>query len=55
LGKIIDKIANLGNKKAGLSSDLWENYMILKKIAIGKRPFVGVCFISRKITATYLF
>jgi hypothetical protein len=25
--------------------------MILKKISIGKRPFFGVCYISRKITA----
>jgi hypothetical protein len=25
--------------------------MILKKISIGKRPFIGVCYISRKITA----
>jgi hypothetical protein len=24
--------------------------MILKKISIGKRPFFGVCYISRKIT-----
>jgi hypothetical protein len=41
----------LGSKKAGLSSDFWENCMILKKISIGKRPFFGVCYISRKITA----
>jgi hypothetical protein len=39
LGKIIAKIADLGSKKAGLSSDFWENCMILKKISIGKRPF----------------
>jgi hypothetical protein len=38
-------------KKQVLSSDLWENCMILKKITIGKRPFIGVCYISRKITA----
>jgi hypothetical protein len=50
LGKIIAKIADLGRKKAGLSSDFWENCMILKKISIGKRPFFGVCYISRKIT-----
>jgi hypothetical protein len=50
LGKIIAKIANLGSKKAGLSSDIWENCMILKKISIGKRPFIRVCYISRKIT-----
>jgi hypothetical protein len=50
LGKIIAKIAYLGRKKAGLSSDFWENCMILKKISIGKRPFFGVCYISRKIT-----
>jgi hypothetical protein len=48
LGKII---ADLGSKKAGLSSDFWENCMILKKISIGKRPFFGVCYIGRKITA----
>jgi hypothetical protein len=52
LGKIISKIADLGSKKAGLSSYFWENCMILKKISIGKRPFFGVCYISRKITAT---
>jgi hypothetical protein len=40
----------LGSKKAGLSSDFCENCMILKKISIGKRPFIGVCYISRKIT-----
>jgi hypothetical protein len=51
LGKIIAKIADLGSNKAGLSSDFWENCMILKKISIGKRPFFGVCYISRKITA----
>jgi hypothetical protein len=52
LGKIVAEIANLGSKKAGLtlSSDFWENCMILKKISIGKRPFFGVCYISRKIT-----
>jgi hypothetical protein len=48
LGKIIAKIANLGSEKSGLSSDLWENCMILKKISIGKRPFIGVCYKSRK-------
>jgi hypothetical protein len=42
--------SNLGSKKAGLSSDFWENCMILKKILIGKSPFFGVCYISRKIT-----
>jgi hypothetical protein len=50
LGKNIAKTADLGRKKAGLSSDFWENCMILKKISIGKRPFFGVCYISRKIT-----
>jgi hypothetical protein len=40
----------LGSKKAGLSSDFWENCMILKKISIGKRPFIRVYYISRKIT-----
>jgi hypothetical protein len=50
LGKIITKIANLGSKKAGSSSDFLENCMILKKISIGKRPFIRDCFISRKIT-----
>jgi hypothetical protein len=53
LGKNIAKFADLGSKKAGLSSDFWENCMILKKISIisiGKRPFFGVCYISRKIT-----
>jgi hypothetical protein len=49
-GKIIAKIANLGSKRAGLSSDFWENRMILKKISNGKRPFIRVCFISRKMT-----
>jgi hypothetical protein len=39
LGKIIAKIADLGSKMAGFSSDFWENCMILKKISIGKRPF----------------
>jgi hypothetical protein len=28
--------------------------MILKKISIGKRPFYGVCYISRKITVMVL-
>jgi hypothetical protein len=32
LVKIIAKIADLGSKKAGLSSDFWENCLILKKI-----------------------
>jgi hypothetical protein len=50
LGKTIAKTADLGSKKAGLSSDFGENCMILKKISIGKRPFFGVCYISRKIT-----
>jgi hypothetical protein len=40
LGKIIAIIANFGSKKAGFSSDFWENCMILKKISIGKRPFI---------------
>jgi hypothetical protein len=31
-GKIIAKVANFGSKNAGLSSDFWENCMILKKI-----------------------
>jgi hypothetical protein len=31
LGKLIAKIADLGSKKAGLSSDFWGNCMILKK------------------------
>jgi hypothetical protein len=53
LGKIIAKIAYLGRKKAGLSSDFWEICMILKKISIGKRPFFGVCYISRKITGMH--
>jgi hypothetical protein len=44
LEKIIAKIADLGSEKAGLSSDFWENCMILKKISIGKRPFFGVCY-----------
>jgi hypothetical protein len=30
LGKIKAKIAHLGSKKAGSSSDFWENCMILK-------------------------
>jgi hypothetical protein len=47
---MIAKIAILGNKKGGLSSDFWENCMILKKISIEKRPFIGVCYISRKVT-----
>jgi hypothetical protein len=51
LGKIIAKIAELGGKKAGLSSDFWENCMILKEISIGKKPLISVCYISRKITA----
>jgi hypothetical protein len=51
LGKIIAKIADLGSKKAGLSSDFWENCMIFKKISIGKRPFFRFCYLSRKITA----
>jgi hypothetical protein len=50
LCQIIAKITNLGSKEAGLSSDFCENCMILKKISIGNRPFIGVCFISRKIT-----
>jgi hypothetical protein len=36
LEKIIAKIADLGSKKAGLSSDFWENCIILKKISIEK-------------------
>jgi hypothetical protein len=40
----------LGSKKAGLISDSLENYMILKKISIGKRPFIGVSYISGNIT-----
>jgi hypothetical protein len=51
LGKIIAKITELGSKKAGLSSDFLENCMILKKISIGTRPFFGVWYINRKITA----
>jgi hypothetical protein len=51
LGKINTKIANLGSKQAGLISEFWENCMILKKISIEKRPFIRVCYISRKITA----
>jgi hypothetical protein len=47
LGKIITKIGEFGSKKAGLSSDLWENCKILKKISIGKRPFLGVCYIVK--------
>jgi hypothetical protein len=43
LGKIIAKIADLGSKEAGLSSDFWENCMISKKI-------IGVCYILKKIT-----
>jgi hypothetical protein len=39
LGKYIATIADLGSKKAVLSSDFWENCMILKKISIGKRHF----------------
>jgi hypothetical protein len=50
LRKINAKNAKLGSKKAGLSSDFWENCMILKKISIGKRPSFGVCYTSRKIT-----
>jgi hypothetical protein len=48
LGNVIAKIADLGSKKAGLSSHFWENCMILKKISFGKWPFFGVCYISRK-------
>jgi hypothetical protein len=46
LGKIIAifNIADLGSKKAGLSSDFWENCMILKKSSIWKRPFYGVTY-----------
>jgi hypothetical protein len=44
LGKIIVKISHLGSKKAGLSSNFWENCMILKKISMGKRPFKGICY-----------
>jgi hypothetical protein len=39
LGKIIAKNANLGSKKAGLSSDYWENCMILKKKFNWKEAF----------------
>jgi hypothetical protein len=31
LGKIIAKIVDLGSKKAGLSSDFWENCIIFKE------------------------
>jgi hypothetical protein len=42
----------LGNKKAGFSSEFC---MILKKNSIGKRPFIGVCYGSRNITAYSFF
>jgi hypothetical protein len=29
--------------KPGLSSEFLANCMILKKISVGKRPFIGVC------------
>jgi hypothetical protein len=36
-------LAKLGSKKAGVSSDFWKKCMILKKISIGKRPFIALC------------
>jgi hypothetical protein len=53
LGGKIAKIANLGSKTAGLSSNFWENCMILKKISIGKRPFIGVCYIKAGKSCMY--
>ena len=44
LGRIIAQIAQLGNKKAGVSFEFWENCMILKKFSIGKGPFTGLCY-----------
>jgi hypothetical protein len=38
------------DNKSSDFSRLIGNCMILKKISIGKRPFFGVCYISRKIT-----
>jgi hypothetical protein len=37
-GRIIAKTAYMGSKKDGVSLDFWGNYMVLKKISIGKRP-----------------
>jgi hypothetical protein len=45
-GEIIAKIADLGSKNAGASSEFFgENCIILKKISIE----IGVCYIRRKI------
>jgi hypothetical protein len=45
-GKNIAKIAYLGSKTLVLGKQ-----HILKKISIGKRPFIGLCYIRWKITA----
>jgi hypothetical protein len=45
LGKITDKISNLGRLKAGVSSDFWGNCMISKKNSVGKRHFIGLSYI----------
>jgi hypothetical protein len=45
LGKFIAKISNLQSKKAGVSSDFWENHIISKKNSIGKRPFISLSYI----------
>jgi hypothetical protein len=37
MGKIISKVFNMGNKNTGVSSDFWENCMILKKNTVGRR------------------
>jgi hypothetical protein len=47
-GKIITKIANLGSKKAGLSSYFWEDSMIKKKEVFYRSD------LCRKITANML-
>ena len=43
LGRIIAQIAQLGNKKAGESLEIWQNCMILKKFAPANSPFRKVC------------
>jgi hypothetical protein len=45
-GKIIAKIANMGSKNGGLILDFCGKCIILKKISIGKRPFIQVSYTS---------
>jgi hypothetical protein len=41
--KILQRML-IWEENSGLSPDFWENCMILKKILIGKRPFIDLSF-----------